>query len=971
MRILKKICLWIVIIAMLGIVPVYAEVPSDVKDTDFEEAVSTLVDLGIIKEPADGLFKPDDTETRGEFADIIVNILGIRDAADTQKNEQVFSDVDSSNWASSSINAVNKLGIINGVGDNMFKPDDPVTYEQAVRVLVSSLGYDNLAISKGGYPSGYIIEANDLGILDKVSGGVIGEPVKRGMLAQMIYNMLDVDLMVQTQYSGDGKDSTFTVEKGKTLLTEKLNIENKTGIVNATDQTNINGGVNSTGLQENKVEIDGIKYDIGKTNAKDFLGYYVTFYVKDEKNSDEKVLLHISDDKLKNNVITVKAKDIASVSGINTPNATFKYWKNKETGNETSDVKIRLGASIFYNGKLLLASDAVNAGLTVNDLLKPSSGQVKFIDNNQDGQYELIFVTDYKTYVVDSVNDNVVYDKYEQPQLDLDKSGITKKINIIKDGKSIEVNDLSKWDVLSVAKSINTVGDTIINIIVSENTVDGKVKEISDSGTNGCEEVGIDDKNYDVCSSYPNSGLNKINVDDEGTFYLDFNGDVAGFDKSTSDGKNYAWLLKIAVPASGVDKTAEFKLFTSDSKMVVYKSTDKIDLMKADQDTYQRLNSVDIVNYFLYTQTDADPNHKVGDTKSQIIAYELNAEGLIDKITVPAASVKDGDRLDTAFFHTIVYGRNGIVSTSDSNPSTHMFYLDDTAIEFDVPDDGNEDYFNATTCNAHDLVDYDGSQFNLSGYDVSDIGKIGVVIKHLPTGTVDPIQSSDKTYPALLVNTISKGIESDGTQANIIKGWSGSDTYSDFVSSTFKTYQSHISFDSTTGSIVSAQDEKVSYTAQPGDILIVKTSDTSKEAIVAEFLFSSNNYMNAKQQAISQGINVNDPNWFNPTMIKNVYSYYTRRIDAFGKVYDTEASADTILVTLQSINPIYNANDARTGDRIVSTLFGINKSMKIGKYNMNTKKYTIVSAGEAIAKGAKLFVRMQEASVKEIFIMED
>ena len=75
-------------------------------------------------------------------------------------------------------------GIIGGFGDGTFKPDDNVTYEQAIKMVTLAFYY-----IKRDYPIGYISTAMDNGILDSIPA-VVGEPATRGNTALLIYNAI-------------------------------------------------------------------------------------------------------------------------------------------------------------------------------------------------------------------------------------------------------------------------------------------------------------------------------------------------------------------------------------------------------------------------------------------------------------------------------------------------------------------------------------------------------------------------------------------------------------------------------------------------------------------------------------------------------------------------------------------------------------------------------------------------------------
>ncbi|NLB53824.1 MAG: S-layer homology domain-containing protein, partial [Syntrophomonadaceae bacterium] len=113
------------------------EVPSvaliDISGHWAEEAIRSLVASGAINGYSDGTFKPDNTVTRAEFAQILVQAMGIP-AAD---NDQVFVDT-GNHWGRESIAATYAAGIISGYGDNRFGPNDLVTREQIAAMVVKA-----------------------------------------------------------------------------------------------------------------------------------------------------------------------------------------------------------------------------------------------------------------------------------------------------------------------------------------------------------------------------------------------------------------------------------------------------------------------------------------------------------------------------------------------------------------------------------------------------------------------------------------------------------------------------------------------------------------------------------------------------------------------------------------------------------------------------------------------------------------
>ncbi|MBQ1935665.1 MAG: S-layer homology domain-containing protein, partial [Clostridia bacterium] len=220
MRNLKSMVAFLVVAAML-----FASVTSfaygDVAaDADYATAVEVLSALEILKGDDKGNFNPDNTITRAESAAVIVRLLGLEEAAAGAAGATQFVDVAADHWGSGYINMAAQSGIIAGYGDGNFGPEDAVTYEQFVKMLVCALGYEPKALTKGTYPTGYLIAAKEMKLTKGVSGAA-GQEAPRSVVAELAYNALDINLMEQ---SGWGSDISYEVATGKTLLTEKLEI---------------------------------------------------------------------------------------------------------------------------------------------------------------------------------------------------------------------------------------------------------------------------------------------------------------------------------------------------------------------------------------------------------------------------------------------------------------------------------------------------------------------------------------------------------------------------------------------------------------------------------------------------------------------------------------------------------------------------------------------------------------------------
>ncbi len=85
--------------------------------TLFPEEVLTLTKLGIFNGDGNGGFRPKDSVSRAEMAQIIKNAFQV-----SAKQKHTFNDVPNGFWAEGAISAVQSNGIASGTGDGKFEP---------------------------------------------------------------------------------------------------------------------------------------------------------------------------------------------------------------------------------------------------------------------------------------------------------------------------------------------------------------------------------------------------------------------------------------------------------------------------------------------------------------------------------------------------------------------------------------------------------------------------------------------------------------------------------------------------------------------------------------------------------------------------------------------------------------------------------------------------------------------------------
>lgn len=144
-----------------------------------------LREKGIISGYEDGELHLERTLTRAEFAKIFCDAF----LKDSFLSDAVtkFPDVSDDFWGREYIEKAAAAGVISGFEDGTFRPDETVTYEQAVKMIVSHINPYNYNVRI--YPEGYVGEAVDMGISDNVTA-LIGDTITREDVVYLVSNAL-------------------------------------------------------------------------------------------------------------------------------------------------------------------------------------------------------------------------------------------------------------------------------------------------------------------------------------------------------------------------------------------------------------------------------------------------------------------------------------------------------------------------------------------------------------------------------------------------------------------------------------------------------------------------------------------------------------------------------------------------------------------------------------------------------------
>ncbi len=172
-----------------------------------EEEFKMLRSFEIMQGDERGKLNLETPVTRAEMAQILINMLQLKGVAPIISETERFTDVAKTHWAYNAIHLAMQAHHIRGYGDGTFGPEDKVTNEQAIKLLVSALGYAPMAEEAGGYPDGYLKVAGEIGLTQAVSF-VSTDHAKRCDIARLIMNAVYLPVMEQTVFEKDNPQYT-------------------------------------------------------------------------------------------------------------------------------------------------------------------------------------------------------------------------------------------------------------------------------------------------------------------------------------------------------------------------------------------------------------------------------------------------------------------------------------------------------------------------------------------------------------------------------------------------------------------------------------------------------------------------------------------------------------------------------------------------------------------------------------------
>lgn len=488
---------------------------TDIADARTADAAEMLRLLGVVDGTGGTSFKPGGTLSRAEFCKMTVEIMGRGDEEPAQHSRTIFTDVGPTYWARGYVNLASSITIgggtgedasagtrlIMGVGDGTFQPNRPITYGEAVTILMRVLGYSDGDVATGSnWYDGYVGLGQSSGLADglTISGG---DNITRGQAAILFYNLLFTE--------SKGGDQIYLTTLGGSL-------ENN-AIILSTNATADDGTTGSVLTTSGTYKTDRATFDETLNGTRGQL-------VLDK----EKKLLA---------VLPEEGSTLRSVTVMGTPEANAIPILGDET------ISVTLQTPVYK-------SDSQSADTYEHVWTSLRSGTPLKLCFNGSGQLDYIYMSAGGAVVSD---DNVLVAKNKPSGTSNPFASLSggKTPQIFKNGIPADLTDLRQYDVGTYDAGSNT-------LFVSDLKLTG-LYENAYPNSNAPSTVTVMGAELNVLpSAIPD--LAQFKVGDRMTLLLTTTGQVAGAVSTDVAKSNAVGVAKVTAGGEGSDGTAEITL---------------------------------------------------------------------------------------------------------------------------------------------------------------------------------------------------------------------------------------------------------------------------------------------------------------------------------------------------------------------------------------------------------------------------
>ena len=750
-------------------------------DTYYQNALQVVSGLGIITGYDDGSIKPESTVTRAEMATIILRMIA---SAGTSPYQNVFTDVDASHWAADTIQTAVERSIVDGMGDGTFVPDGPVKYEQVIKMIVCAMNYGVDAENAGGYPNGYVsVGGATLKLLTGVIGSV-GADMPRGEVIKAVYNALKASYRDIKEF----KNGYPVYEAKDTLGVEKFKMYEEEGVLTTTPNLTIASG---TTTKDGVITIDGVDYKCD-FNVDKFVASKIKFYYIDDNSDDSRVIALFSMGKSVENTF----KDV-DIDEIDTAAGTLKAYTSS-TSSATKTYKIN-NATVVYNDTIMTTADfnahIDSSSISYDEFIKPHVGDVRIVDYDNDGTYDIIFVNSYETMLVTNATTEKLNGKINNTNttIEYDVDDSSYEIHVVKNGVEASVKNLKKNDVASIKRNLK--GDKL-NIVVTGENITGTISSTGED--DGDLTITVNGQKYKVDAN----AVSDMQTGISGTFYLDQFDRVgyASLESVLNENESYAMIAKAYY---NDEDELVVRLFNADGKEIEAKPAGGMKYWAPGASAATKSPSED------KRFKDLNDNSKYvscGGNPVKLCKYILNSKGELSKLYVAVGTAKLTDTSkynDALVVYTSINSSEEEVANMKNVPAVggtlNGYSINDGIIGFNVPNDesdrGSGANYSVSQITASRYKSYDGGvdiDFAIGGFTAGSTKTAKVLVEFTTSSnSMWEIQELDTASirPVIIVSKINESVDAEGDTVYTIVGYQAGSEVSYTTTSTTSIYK--------------------------------------------------------------------------------------------------------------------------------------------------------------------------------------
>jgi len=561
----------------------YSDVAADNK---YANAIDVLTELGILEGDGTGTFRPADGLKRSEAAVVLVKLLG-QGAYAAEQTATKFSDVPASHWASGWIAYAANLGLVEGYGDGKFGPDDQLTYNQWLTMVMRAEGYKDQYLA-GDWPTNFIVKASQINLVD--SSLVGNSEMSRAEMAQVAYNSLTDE-----------------------IVSYNLTITGEANEVKGTPGT----ATSNTFLKKNGVTT--VPYAPVPTTATGVLANYVgqtgNAYVKNNK------------------AITFEpAANQVELNG-NLTTATSLTLEDKTVYTLAAGT----GAVVLKNNGASTAKALVGEDVTVYATVNGTAATYSSIQAWVVTATAQVSANDVKNIAKTTGATATMFGK----TFNLTTDGAIDAAKVVVEGAASKLADLKAKDVVSVYDD----GAKVTKVVACRDTVHGVVTKITGAGTAAQPyKYTIDGKQYGQATTPTASTVTgtalAVNNTTAGTYYLTKDGELFAYDadQAAAVALNYAVVLaNYNAGTTGsvytAAKNAQIYLMTADGTKKVYDINGDCTFTDAANTTAEAITNLvkdDVVAFALNDAGELVSLKLVADATNSVAAANLTTSGVLD-----------------------------------------------------------------------------------------------------------------------------------------------------------------------------------------------------------------------------------------------------------------------------------------------------------------------------------------------------